>query len=235
MVIAYGDPAYIARWKRWRWRSKMARYSSNDSRALILYNAASRNRPIVATTTGIFMHRESLLNLLRAYRPHDADEAIMHRNLVEFVSREMGCFERATLEGHITGSAWIVDHECNYALLTHHRKLDRWLQLGGHADGETDVQQVALREAREESGLHDIHPQSAHIFDIDVHAIPARGAEPRHLHYDVRFLLAADRHAPLVISSESKDLAWVALADISRLSTDRSIARMTEKSRRLNS
>ena len=86
-----------------------------------------------------------------------------------------------------------------------------------------------MREAREESGLEDIRPVSAAIFDVDVHPIPARGGEPRHLHYDVRFLLEADSDAPLVISSESKDLAWVALADMAQVTTEQSIARMAAK------
>jgi 8-oxo-dGTP pyrophosphatase MutT (NUDIX family) len=114
--------------------------------------------------------------------------------------------------------------------LTHHFKLDRWLQLGGHADGDTDILRVAMREAHEESGLDDIKPLSQGIFDVDVHPIPARDTEPRHLHYDVRFLLEADANAPLVISSESKDLAWIPLMDIARITTERSIARMVAKS-----
>ncbi|MEK7323092.1 MAG: NUDIX hydrolase [Pseudomonadota bacterium] len=175
------------------------------------------------------MHRHYLLTLLKNYQPYDKDERGMYEMLVRFVENQSQCFERHLRIGHITGSAWIVDRERRHVLLTHHRKLDRWLQLGGHADGETDVLAVALREAREESGVESIKPLLTTPFDIDVHSIPARGDEPRHLHYDVRWLLEADRAAPLVISSESKDLAWVALEDIGRLTTDRSIARMTEK------
>ena len=123
-----------------------------------------------------------------------------------------------------------VDRDRSRALLTHHFKLERWLQLGGHADGDTDILRVALREAREESGVNDIKPVSEAVFDVDVHPIPARGTEPRHLHYDVRFLLEADPTTPLVISSESKDLAWVSFEEITNLTTERSIARMVAKS-----
>lgn len=179
------------------------------------------------------MHRTSLLTQLRHYRPHDVNEGDMHARVLRFVEREPRCFERTLAEGHITGSAWIVDRDRGHVLLTHHRKLDRWLQLGGHADGESDVLAVALREAHEESGLTDITPLLPGIFDIDVHAIPARGAEPQHWHYDVRWLLEADRTAPLVISGESRDLAWVALDELEDLTCDRSIMRMTEKLRAL--
>ncbi len=177
------------------------------------------------------MHRNHLLALLKNYQPYDKDERDMYEMLVRFVENESQCFERSLRIGHLTGSAWIVDRERRHVLLTHHRKLDRWLQLGGHADGETDILAVALREAREESGLENIKPLLNTLFDVDVHSIPARGDEPRHLHYDVRWLLEADSAAPLVISNESKELAWVALDDIGHLTTDRSIARMTEKLR----
>ena len=176
------------------------------------------------------MHRLALLNKLRNYHPYDQRERDMHETLIRFVETERDCFERDLKIGHITGSAWVIDRTRTLVLLTHHLKLDRWLQLGGHADGDADIRRVALREAREESGLEDIHPLSEAIFDIDVHPIPARGVEPRHFHYDVRFLLEADAAAPLVISRESKDLAWVALSDIAQITTEPSITRMAAKS-----
>ena len=115
-------------------------------------------------------------------------------------------------------------------LLTHHRKLDRWLQLGGHVDGEADLAAAALREAREESGLARLRLVSPEIFDVDRHRIPARGAEPEHWHFDVRFLIEADPAEPLAVSSdESKDLAWVRLEEVARLNPDESLARMVRK------
>ena len=175
------------------------------------------------------MHRIPLLNMLRAYQPYDRDERDMYETLIRFVETENDCFDRSLQHGHVTGSAWIVDYSHSKVLLTHHRKLDRWLQLGGHADGDADILRVALREAREESGISDIRPMSEDIFDVDVHPIPARDAEPRHLHYDVRFLLEADASSPLVVSSESKDLAWVSLSELTQLTTEQSIIRMMEK------
>ena len=181
------------------------------------------------------MHRRPLLNKLREYRPYDRHERDMYETLVRFVETESECFQRSLQTGHVTGSAWIVDPGRSRALLTHHHKLDRWLQLGGHADGDNNVLRVALREAHEESGLARVSPVSEDIFDVDVHPIPARDAEPRHLHYDVRFLLEADADAPLVVSSESKDLAWVSLSDIEQITAERSIARMVAKTLKLRS
>ena len=153
--------------------------------------------------------------------------------IIEFVAQHKDCFERSLSIGHITGSAWIIDLNRSHVLLTHHRKLDRWLQLGGHSDGDANTLAVALREGREESGLDLLQPVTEAIFDVDVHLIPARNDEPAHYHYDVRFLLEADRRIPLTISSESKDLTWVSLDDTMKLSTDASIQRMVAKSRTL--
>ena len=114
-------------------------------------------------------------------------------------------------------------------LLTHHRKLDKWLQLGGHADGDGDLLAVALREAREESGLASVRPLGAALFDFDRHRIPARRDEPDHWHFDFRFLIEADPAEPLTISSESRDLAWVELGRATTLNAEESIARMVRK------
>lgn len=177
------------------------------------------------------MHRLSLTNKLTVHQPYDAEEARMLAGVRQFVSSHPDCFERHLSIGHITGSAWIVDLERSHVLLTHHRKLDRWLQLGGHSDGDPDTLAVALREGREESGLHSLRPVSSAIFDVDVHLIPARKHEPDHFHYDVRFLFEADRNLPLTISSESKDLAWVPLEQVARLAADVSILRMLAKTK----
>jgi 8-oxo-dGTP pyrophosphatase MutT (NUDIX family) len=175
------------------------------------------------------VHRNPLLEKLRAHRPFDDHEAAMVTRLRRFVETHADCFERSLRIGHITGSAWIVDRERGHALLTHHRKLNKWLQLGGHADGDNDVLRVALREAQEESGLASIRPISPAIYDIDIHVIPARGSEPEHLHYDVRFLLEADRASPLLASSESRSLAWTPLSAIAGLNPEESMARMVRK------
>lgn len=180
------------------------------------------------------MHRNFLRDKLDRHHPFDASEAEMLQRIIRFVAQYENCFERGLGIGHITGSAWIIDRERSHVLLTHHRKLDRWLQLGGHSDGDSNTLDVALREGREESGLAELRPVSEAIFDVDVHLIPARKRESAHHHYDIRFLLEADRYAPLTISSESKDLAWVSLGDALRLSPEPSVQRMVAKSRALN-
>lgn len=148
---------------------------------------------------------------------------------IEFVQTYPNCADRALACGHLTGSAWIVDASRSRVLLTHHRKLNKWLQLGGHADGDLDLSAVAMREAQEESGLTRLVFVSCAPFDVDRHWIPARPNEPAHWHYDLRFAIEADPAEPLVISSESKDLSWVELARIQDFTTEESMLRMARK------
>lgn len=154
-----------------------------------------------------------------------------------FVEAHPRCFERGLAEpGHVTGSAWIVDPTGTAVLLTHHRKLDLWIQLGGHADGEADVLEVARREGLEESGLATLEVLSLAAaedgsplpFDIDIHLIPARRDEPAHLHFDVRYAFRAPDRA-VASSEESHALAWVPLADLAAYTRDVSVHRMAGK------
>lgn len=138
-------------------------------------------------------------------------------------------FHRDHLPGHLTGSAWIVDQTKKFVLLTHHAKLNKWLQPGGHADGDENILAVAMREAEEETGLKKFNILHSGIFDIDIHTIPARKDFPEHLHYDIRFLLEANRDDELVISEESHDLRWFPLNDLETLTDNTSMLRMRDK------
>jgi 8-oxo-dGTP pyrophosphatase MutT (NUDIX family) len=173
--------------------------------------------------------RETLLDELLAYVPSDAREAAMRDRLAAFVAAHADAFERALQIGHVTASAWIVDPSRTRALLTHHRKLGKWLQLGGHADGDPDVRRAALREAHEESGLASLRFAHDGIYDLDVHPIPARPGEPAHEHFDVRFAFEADPAEPLVVSAESKELAWIPLDALAAYGADESVLRLARK------
>ncbi len=115
----------------------------------------------------------------------------------------------------------------------HHVKLERWLQLGGHADGETNPFAVALREAREESGMSTFREPSGEVaplpLDLDVHRIPARGSEDAHLHFDLRYLLVAGRGQHPIRNEEAHALAWVAQEEIPARSDEESLLRMWRK------
>lgn len=166
-----------------------------------------------------------------AARALDAHEASITAETIVFIKGHEDCLLRKCAPGHLTGSAWIVSPDRSRVLLTHHLKLEKWLQLGGHADGDGDLLAVALREAGEESGLVGIRAVTHEIFDVDRHWIPPRKSDPGHYHYDLRFLLEADPTGVLEISNESKDLTWVALSEVAALNPEESIARMVRKTR----
>jgi 8-oxo-dGTP pyrophosphatase MutT (NUDIX family) len=171
-----------------------------------------------------------LFDDVQAYRAIDAREEAMRAGVLQFLVRHgLEAFTRELMPGHVTASAWIVDPDRAHAVLLHHRKLDRWLQLGGHVDGDPDVRGSAMREAREESGLRTLRFITEAIYDIDVHRIPARGNEPEHDHHDIRFALEADPREPLVTSPESHDVRWIALADLESYDVDDSVRRLAAK------
>ena len=175
------------------------------------------------------VHRNQLLKLLVSYSQQYSGESSCVNRITDFVKQYDTCFERGLAIGHITGSAWIVNNAGTHTLLTHHKKLDKWLQPGGHADGESDVLKVAKREAHEESGLTQLQLEDPQIFDVDVHQIPRRGSETQHLHYDIRFALRTFGSEKFVISDESHDLAWIEIAQLADYSSEESMLRMAQK------
>lgn len=157
-----------------------------------------------------------LQSLSRAFAAHGLrhpDQADIAREFTRFLMSAPDVFERRHAIGHFTAASWLVSRDGERALLTHHRKLDRWLQLGGHADGDRDLARVALREAEEESGLTGLRLAPT-IFDLDRHRIPAHGTDPEHWHYDVRYVVHATNDEAFVVSDESHALAWRPIASI---------------------
>jgi len=186
------------------------------------------------------VHRKPLLELLDRYAARHPGEAACVSRVRALVTARPDCFERGCAPGHVTGSAFVLSADRRRVLLVHHRKLDRWLQPGGHADGESDVARVALREACEETGLDglafvgpDGRPGEPAPFDLDVHAIPARPGEPAHEHHDVRFLLVAGAGEDARASDESHAVRWIPLDAIGGLDVDAGVRRMARKARAL--
>ena len=151
-------------------------------------------------------------------------------DMLEFFRKDPNCFQKDNHAGHFTGSAWVVSTDRCQVLMTHHKKLDMWLQLGGHADGIDDLISVAIREAKEESGFDNFVLVSEKIFDLDIHEIPAISEGPIHLHYDIRFLLEADpKDNRIVVSDESHDVCWIPLDKVVKLNPENSMQRMVKK------
>ncbi|MBB4729673.1 8-oxo-dGTP pyrophosphatase MutT (NUDIX family) [Xanthomonas arboricola] len=172
----------------------------------------------------------TLQQRLADYRARWPDEAGLAEQFAQLLDDATNPFLRERVEGHFTGSAWVVSADGTRTLLTHHRKLQRWLQLGGHADGDRDLAQVALREAQEESGLSGLCLADAAIFDLDRHWIPERGEVAGHWHYDARYVVVAGADEAFEVSEESLALAWRPVAELlADPQLDPSMRRMAEK------
>lgn len=178
-------------------------------------------------------NRAMLWKELVDYMRRHHEQAACAREMLCFLDSTRACFERSHAAGHFTGSACLLSPDGKKILLTLHRKLGRWLQPGGHADGDPQLLRVALREAQEESGIMGIIPMSSRIFDVDIHTIPSRpeSGEGAHLHYDVRYLLRAP-HEHFCISPESVELRWMDRNELlnPEFSVDESVRRLARKS-----
>lgn len=157
----------------------------------------------------------------------------------EFLRDQENCYDRTNFYGHITGSAMVVNPAFTHVVLTLHKKLGKWLQLGGHSDGNPLTWQVAMTEVQEESGLDRLSiispltkkptdPAVAYPLDLDIHLIPARKNDPAHFHFDVRFLIMSET-TELKISDESDDLRWFALEEIKNVTDEESTLRQVAK------
>jgi 8-oxo-dGTP pyrophosphatase MutT (NUDIX family) len=179
--------------------------------------------------------RAALAEALRRHVPGDEEEARDRDQILAFVLRHDHPFDRGILEGHLTGSAITVSADGRRVLLLHHRKLDRWLQPGGHGDpGESTGEQVALREALEESGIRGLalHGAAPRPLDVDVHDIPARGSEPAHEHLDLRYLVTAPEGATVAPDlAEMHEIRWVPWDEVDALSPDHGLRRALAKAR----
>jgi 8-oxo-dGTP pyrophosphatase MutT (NUDIX family) len=181
------------------------------------------------------MHRNELLELLNGYNTTNMAEAGYVQRAKAFIREHEDCFHSELLPGHITGSAWVVNPGRDKVLMLHHKKQDQWFQPGGHADRDSDIRRVALRETHEETGiaLEDIRLLSDRVFDVDIHTIPASIHGPRHVHFDIRFLLEIDDLIPVPGNDESHEILWVPLHGAPRFNNNLSTHRMVEKTRRL--
>ena len=174
-------------------------------------------------------HSMHLLDLLQSYKTTHPDDPANRERFIKFVEAHPDCLERTLLVGHVTASAWVVDPSRSRVLLVHHRKLDRWLQPGGHVDGSVDTEASARREVLEETGLSDLAPCGPLPFDLDIHPIPGHGQTPAHHHYDVRYAFRLTADQPLVLSDESHEVAWAPIGRLEDYDPDPSLLRMRTK------
>jgi 8-oxo-dGTP pyrophosphatase MutT (NUDIX family) len=177
--------------------------------------------------------RDELTSRLLTYSTPFSEEEIFRMAFLELIKEPNSFFRTHFEPGHFTASAWVVNTQRTHTLLLRHAKLNRWLQPGGHADGVTDVANVAQRELAEETGLSG-RLASSDFFDLDIHLIPARKNEPSHRHFDFRFLLVVEDHLPLQGNEESMEVRWVPLAGLEHVNPDDSMLRLRAKTHSLS-
>ncbi|MGM0548940.1 MAG: NUDIX hydrolase [Bacillota bacterium] len=174
-----------------------------------------------------------ILNKIENYIPGNKSEKEYKKQTINFLVNNKNNYFRANSSGHLTVSAWIINYDKTKVLLHHHKKLDKWIQLGGHLEKGELIQTAVLREAKEESGLNSLVIVKNDLFDLDIHKIPAFKKEAPHFHYDLRILIKADAEEKLLKSSESKNLQWIKLNKVKNYLSEESVLRMLRKTRNI--
>jgi 8-oxo-dGTP pyrophosphatase MutT (NUDIX family) len=160
------------------------------------------------------------------------------KRIADLYESEPRAAMRDCFPAHLTGSAFVLNESCDAVALIFHRKIQKWMQPGGHADGDVLLERVAWREAFEETGLEGLRfvrlpgankASSLLPFDVDIHLIPEHGSVPAHFHFDVRYLLVAERSSQFILTDEVGGIEWVSLSQVAALTGERSVLRMVEK------
>ena len=163
------------------------------------------------------------------YVPSDDRERVFREHMLALCDAPEPFSRSAFVPGHFTASAFVLSPDRRRLLVVYHRKLERWLQPGGHIEPtDASIVDAARREVEEETGVRGTVAVSSGVFDIDVHDIPARRDEAAHEHFDLRVLLVAPDVA-VVANDEVAAIRWVELSEIRNLGTDESVLRAVRK------
>jgi 8-oxo-dGTP pyrophosphatase MutT (NUDIX family) len=162
------------------------------------------------------MTRHELITHLESHSAHDKAEARDIVRMIRLLETVPDCFHRHEMKGHITGAALLLSRDGTKTLMNFHKSLGRWLQFGGHSDGDEDTFAVAARELREESGITEFEQAMNGIFDVDVHPIPAnpKRGEEAHEHYDILLLFRCTGSEDFTVSDESDNLKWMSADEV---------------------
>jgi 8-oxo-dGTP pyrophosphatase MutT (NUDIX family) len=174
-----------------------------------------QNAKTEAPDRRVMNRTEELLAMLRAFRTDDPAEAADVERTIALLEAGDEAFTRRHFDpGHVTASVFIIHLPNAQILLHHHRRLGKWLQMGGHVDPGEPIRETALREGREESGLTDLMLIHDEPFDVNIHPIPAGKGEPPHRHFDIRFIATTESPESATFdAAESRELGWFSLRD----------------------
>ena len=156
---------------------------------------------------------EILIQQLECYQPWNEQEERDRLLILQCLREQKDVFTRANRLAHMTASAWVVNPDRSKVLMAYHNIYHSWSWLGGHADGETDLLSVAIREVQEESGICHVRPVSEEIFSVE--SLTVDGHVKRgeyvssHLHLNVTYLLeASDEESLSIKKDENSGVAW---------------------------
>ena len=179
----------------------------------------------------LMIKKKELIKQVQGYPENDNHK----RRILDFLEQNDDFWTKKNELGQITASCWVLNKDRSKALMTHHKKLDRWLQIGGHLEAEDgSIIDSCIRELKEESGLTQFNLLQEEIFDLDVHDIPeSKKGVPAHIHYDIRMFFEANENEVIQFDKEeSNNIIWMNLTEIEKLN-DESILRMIRKSSKL--
>ncbi len=171
------------------------------------------------------MDRKELISKIKKYQPFNEQEEMDKALILNWIETQENAFSRENTVAHMTASAWVVNKERSKVLMVYHNIYNSWSWLGGHADGETDLLAVAVREVKEEAGITNVRPVSDEIFSLESLTVDGHVKKGRyvssHLHLNVTYLLEADsEEAVSVKADENSGVAWFAPGEALKKSTE---------------
>ena len=169
--------------------------------------------------------REKLLKSIKEYKPFNEQEEMDKTLILNWIENNENAFLRENAVAHITASTWVVNKDRSKVLMVYHNIYNSWSWLGGHADGETDLLSVAVREVKEEAGISNVRPVSDEIFSLESLTVDGHVKKGKyvssHLHLNVTYLLEADSEESVSIKEdENSGVAWFSPEEALKKSTE---------------
>ena len=169
--------------------------------------------------------REKLVQSIKQYKPFNEQEEMDKTLILNWIENNENAFLRENTVAHITASAWVVNKDRSKVLMAYHNIYNSWSWLGGHADGETDLLAVAVREVKEEAGISNVYPVSDEIFSLESLTVDGHVKKGKyvssHLHLNVTYLLEADPEETVSVKEdENSGVAWFSPEEALKKSTE---------------
>lgn len=171
------------------------------------------------------MNRQELIQQLKEYTPFNEQEELDRSLILNWIEHNADAFSRENKVAHVTASAWVVNKDQSKVLMVYHNIYQSWSWLGGHADGETDLLSVAIREVKEEAGITNVHPVSEEIYSLESLTVDGHVKNGKyvssHLHFNITYLLEADsKEAVSIKADENSGVAWFSPEEALQRSTE---------------